>query len=44
VRLGIAWHALRRGHRLYMRRVTIGLFDPSEGVLADCSCGKQWAL
>lgn len=44
MRIGIAWHALRRGHRLSMRKVTIGLFDPHEGVLADCSCGKGWAL
>lgn len=45
MRLAIAWHALRRGHALTFKKVTVGFFDPSaEGYLVDCSCGEGWGL
>ncbi len=45
MRLSIAWHALRRGHALTFKKVTVPMFDAdAEGHLVDCSCGKEWAL
>lgn len=44
----IQWHLrLHRKHRLthYNDTISVPSWDPSaRGILADCSCGKGWAL
>lgn len=38
------WHRHILNHVQGRNRVTVGMFDSSQGWLIHCSCGKQFAL
>lgn len=40
----IWWHEYVLKHKMFKRRVSVPIFDPSaKGILVDCQCGKSWA-
>lgn len=41
----IVWfHEKVLKHPQIHRKVTVGMFDESKGILVRCDCGKMWAL